>query len=364
MILEDLEKIYDCLNKKNLSFCFYRLPDAKEITLVAGSLMKNASGFSDENQSGFVFRPFDKEGEIRIIQPYFAGNIIDFSEDFFDGFPDGLSKESKVDPKEAIQFLSKEAYLLKVGEVIEEIKKGTLEKLVFSRAKRLKNRSSAISLFHSILSDHPSTFNYLLRTGEGQIWFGASPEMILQKEQLGYRTVALAGTVRNENIEDLFSAKNVEEQQFVTDFISSKLRQHSARNIKVADSMALRASNVSHIKSSITFDLSNGHSKSVMSCVEALHPTPAVAGTPQDEAIKGIYHYESYPRELYAGYLGPLNVKGKTAFYVNLRSAQYFPDEVVMYVGGGITKDSDPLMEWEETENKSELITKVVRCNP
>ena len=43
-------------------------------------------------------------------------------------------------------------------------------------------------------------------------------------------------------------------------------------------------------------------------------------------------------------------------YYVNLRSAQVFENEIWMYVGGGITAESQPENEWLETELKSGTI--------
>ncbi|MEJ2163010.1 MAG: chorismate-binding protein [Robiginitalea sp.] len=40
-------------------------------------------------------------------------------------------------------------------------------------------------------------------------------------------------------------------------------------------------------------------------------------------------------------------------FYVNLRCIQLRNRRAYVYVGGGITEDSDPLAEWEETQQKS-----------
>jgi isochorismate synthase len=45
---------------------------------------------------------------------------------------------------------------------------------------------------------------------------------------------------------------------------------------------------------------------------------------------------------------------------VNLRCCQVTKGKINLYVGGGYTKDSNPEMEWQETENKSRTILNLV----
>ena len=54
------------------------------------------------------------------------------------------------------------------------------------------------------------------------------------------------------------------------------------------------------------------------------------------------------------------DVKTYSNFYVNLRCAQIINKKALVYVGGGITRDSDPEKEWNETVNKTKTIVKVL----
>ena len=51
------------------------------------------------------------------------------------------------------------------------------------------------------------------------------------------------------------------------------------------------------------------------------------------------------------------SIKTVTNLFVNLRCLQIKNNQALIYVGGGITKDSNPEKEWEETVAKS-LTTK------
>jgi isochorismate synthase len=45
---------------------------------------------------------------------------------------------------------------------------------------------------------------------------------------------------------------------------------------------------------------------------------------------------------------------------VNLRCAEITPGNINLYVGGGLTADSNPEKEWEETELKAQTLLAVI----
>jgi isochorismate synthase len=49
---------------------------------------------------------------------------------------------------------------------------------------------------------------------------------------------------------------------------------------------------------------------------------------------------------------------------VNLRCAQIFQNQIKIYVGGGITAESNPEKEWEETELKSGTVGNALKYEP
>ena len=94
--------------------------------------------------------------------------------------------------------------------------------------------------------------------------------------------------------------------------------------------------------------------------ISVLHPTPAVCGFPKLEAKKFILENENYNREYYSGFLGELNIHDATDLYVNLRCMQIKNNQIHLYIGGGITKDSIPEKEWIETANKAMTMKKIL----
>jgi isochorismate synthase len=78
-----------------------------------------------------------------------------------------------------------------------------------------------------------------------------------------------------------------------------------------------------------------------------------------------IINNEGYDRSFYAGFLGELNFdfetkENTTDLYVNLRCMQVKENLAHIYVGGGITIDSNAEIEWLETVNKSQTIKKIL----
>ena len=86
--------------------------------------------------------------------------------------------------------------------------------------------------------------------------------------------------------------------------------------------------------------------------LKLLHPTSAVCGMPLEPSLKFLSENEGYDREFYSGYLGPLNYQGESSIFVNLRCLQVLEHTVRFYAGAGVTIDSIPSKEMEETEMK------------
>jgi isochorismate synthase len=54
---------------------------------------------------------------------------------------------------------------------------------------------------------------------------------------------------------------------------------------------------------------------------------------------------------------------GHSSLFVNLRCMQLAGRFAHLYVGGGITAESDPHSEWRETEMKAETMLSVLKPN-
>lgn len=297
------------------------------------------------NQSGFVFMPFH-EGK-QVVIP-FEGNS------FSQGNLENLEKK----PTENFTSDSnqKENFEDFVTKGVSAIQQSEFDKVVLSRKIVLKEQIAIIETFKNLISTYPMAFRYLYYHPKVGLWMGATPEQLVKINQNQFETVALAGTqLYSENV--IWAIKEINEQQFVTDYIVTKVKDKVIQ-LMVTDVKTVKAGNLAHLKSFISGELTpDFHTNDL---IKALHPTPAVCGLPKEKAIDFILKNEGYKRKYYAGFLGEYNKNNQTDLFVNLRCLEVENDVVNIYVGCGITKDSNPEKEFIETENKSMTMRNVL----
>lgn len=297
------------------------------------------------NQEGFVFMPF-YEGD-QVVIP-FEGNS--FSQGTVETFVQITVPNGTFENKE------NEDFQKLVSQGIEAIQKNKFDKVVLSRKIVLKKQISIVATFQNLIATYPSAFRYLFFHPRIGLWMGATPEQLVKINQNQFETVALAGTqLYSENV--IWTTKEIEEQQFVTDYITTKVK-NKVKQLIVTDVETVNAGNLIHLKSYIRGDLTSDFQANDL--IQTLHPTPAVCGLPKERAIDFILKNEGYDRKYYAGFLGEYNKENLTDLFVNLRCLEVENDVVNIYVGCGITKDSIPEKEFIETENKSMTMRNVL----
>jgi len=101
---------------------------------------------------------------------------------------------------------------------------------------------------------------------------------------------------------------------------------------------------------------------SALQLVARVHPTPAVGGTPTDEAVAYIGEVEGFDRGQYAGPVGWMDARGDGSWAIGLRSADIDGDHASVYAGAGVVAGSRPRAELEETQLKLQaLLAALVR---
>jgi isochorismate synthase len=296
-------------------------------------------------QSGFVFIPFDAGVKICI-----PTEISVFSQGNFENL------EQKSANKFTSEANQKEAFETLVSKGIAAIQNGAFDKVVLSRKIVLNEQISVVATFQNLIATYPTAFRYLFFHPKIGLWMGATPERLVKINHNQFETVALAGTqLFSESI--IWNTKEIEEQQFVTDFIVSEIAS-KVKNLIVSEPKTIKAGNLAHLKSIITGQLAVGFS--ALDLITSLHPTPAVCGLPKEKALDFIQKNEAFDRTYYSGFLGEYNSNNQTDLFVNLRCLEVVNDAVNIYVGCGITKDSNPEMEFLETENKSMTMRNII----
>jgi len=249
----------------------------------------------------------------------------------------------------------REAFMAAVGTARSHIGSGALEKVVISRTRTVPLAKEKLAdLFIQACHERAHAFMVLMHTPEHGTWLGASPERLILAEEDHVRVDALAGTMTSDNAPSdpsAWGAKERNEQQLVITSVLETFGRCGAQNVVAFPPEAIGAGEVVHLRSRIEADLGESTLSDV---VLALHPTPAVCGTPRNAAREFILQHEAHDRGCYTGFWGPWCPDGRTELYVNIRCLRHAGDQAVVFAGAGITSGSDPLKEWDETEQKAQ----------
>lgn len=246
---------------------------------------------------------------------------------------------------------------------ISAIAKNEFKKVVLSRKETFEMSNLDVEkVMNRLHFNYPNAFNYCFFHPKIGFWIGATPEQFIQINNETIKTVALAGTqLYAETIS--WESKEKEEQQLVTDFILENVKMY-CHGLHVSQPYTFKAGAMAHIKTDIAATLNT--KSDLEKLIQIMHPTPAVCGLPKENAKQFILDNEGYDRKFYTGFLGELNIdfttfrKENSDLFVNLRCMEVKDNEANIYVGCGITKDSNPKKEYIETVNKSMTIRKVV----
>ncbi|MFY0481362.1 isochorismate synthase [Flavobacterium sp. PLA-1-15] len=338
---------------KKLPFVLYSKPNQRK---VIGLFQENDELYHSENlqEAGFILAPFEGNEQVLIPEEKSEVKISDF---IFEG---NNSNNHPISDDES----GKEAFEKLVQKGIDAINNNSFQKVVLSRKEivAVENLDFAL-IFERLLQTYPTAFKYCWFHPKVGMWMGATPEQLLKADGSKIKTVALAGTQKYvENQEVIWGEKEIEEQKFVTDFIADNLKDITSK-LSISEPYTLKAGNILHIKTDIEAVLKPENN--LKKVISILHPTPAVCGLPKMLSKGFILKNEGYDREYYSGFLGELNKdfetdEEKSDLFVNLRCMQIKENQTHLYIGCGITKDSVPEKEYIETVNKSLTMKRIL----
>ena len=224
---------------------------------------------------------------------------------------------------------------------------------------------------NNVLGEEHPVFKKLVNLPEQkELWLGASPETLIQQKANGtFATMSLAGTQSASDQEgnivpkyDIrWGQKEIEEQALVSRYIVECFKKIRLREYLETGPKTVLAGNLYHLRTDFEVDtvsLNFPELASVM--LRLLHPTSAVCGVPKLPSLKFLLDVESHERTFYSGFLGPVQVDGDTNLFVNLRTVRLKNGKATFFAGAGITEDSIPEREWEETELKCDTLLKII----
>lgn len=245
------------------------------------------------------------------------------------------------------------------------IESGDVRKIVLARAKDVIMPRSVhpLRVLNDLRQRFPECYAFSVGDGHGRSFIGASPERLVRVSKGQLQTEALAGSTRRgvTASEDaalsgalLRSEKDLREHRLVLESIARRLRSLGVEVDTSAKPGLRRLANVQHL--SIPIHATLPADVRLLDLLSVLHPTPAVGGTPREQAVPRIREIEGVARGLYAGALGWINARGGGEFFVGIRSALIDGDHARVYAGAGIVAGSTPEQEDAETELKARAL--------
>ena len=335
------------------AFAIYRLPYADHCIRVEqtdGEPAEFLSCTELNGRSGFVVAPFaiTPEQPILLIRPDKVDSLEVRGERFLD------------EPSGKAERIPSSTYAIDFANYHSQLEAGLFRKIVLARCvdEETPQPIEPMNLFRCACERYPRMFISLVYTEKSGYWLTATPEILLEKQDAQWRTIALAGTMKLEG-EQLkgegetlsWSTKNIQEQRIVATYITECLEQFTG-DFQEEGPRTVRAANLVHLRSDFTFTLPD--SDHLGDLLHTLHPTPAVCGLPKRDTFNFIIRNEHAPRRYYSGFMGPLGEQ--THLYVSLRCMNIEGNRYHLYAGGGLLKDSTEEQEWQETEAKLETM--------
>jgi isochorismate synthase len=193
----------------------------------------------------------------------------------------------------------------------------------------------------------------------GGTFVGASPELLVGRSGAAVTANPLAGSAPRGEGEDedrfigqqlMTSGKDRIEHDLVVEDIAARLREYVSE-LEVPDAPSLaRMATVQHLSTHIGGMLRGD--THVLELTGVLHPTPAVGGTPRDDALAFIAKVESAERGWYTGAIGWIDSGGDGEVALALRCGVLRGPVAHLFAGAGIVADSDPERELVETRLK------------
>jgi isochorismate synthase len=264
-----------------------------------------------------------------------------------------------------------------VSRVLRRMADGELSKVVLARSLELSAGEpiDVRGVLRNLALADPASYTFavdLPRRGEDgtrdsfgpqpplrRTFLGASPELLVSRRGRWVRSNPMAGSRprsadpvedRRRAFELSSSDKDHREHAAVVDAVVQALRPF-CRDLEVSAPSVISTAAMWHLATEITGELRDPATSS-LELADALHPTPAVCGTPVQRAREVIAETEPFERGYYAGMVGWCDAAGDGEWVVAIRCADIEDDSLRLYAGAGIVEGADPAEELAETSAK------------
>lgn len=252
------------------------------------------------------------------------------------------------------------AWQQEVEDAVDAISAGVVHKVVLGRSVVVKSEAPIppFDLVHHLGAVHVGCYVFGWQVGDA-VFLGATPELLLAKDGRQVVSNPLAGSARRGSSDQsdqaigdelMASSKNRSEHAFVVDDVAERLDELTENLTIPTEPSLLRTAAVQHLSTRITGTLCSG--VSLHDVIASIYPTPAVGGSPRQQAQVLIDKIEQLDRGWYSGGIGWVDTSGDGSVALGLRCALVRGNEAHVYAGTGIVAGSNAEAELLETRLK------------
>lgn len=263
------------------------------------------------------------------------------------------------------------AYLDMVNQAQRHIAAGDVYQICLTNQIEINHELDPLSVFLNLREINPAPYAAFLKLGELAI-VCSSPEQFLQVSPNGtVSTKPIKGTrPRSEdalqdqaNAEELrTNEKERAENLMIVDLMRNDIgRVARADSVRVPKLFEIESyATVHQLVSTVEAELAEG--QSAFTALAAAFPGGSMTGAPKSRAMQIIEQLEAGKRGVYSGAIGYFGFNGSADFGMTIRTVVFEGSRASIGVGGGITSDSDPMAELEETKLKARALLRVLNA--
>ncbi|MDR2112531.1 MAG: anthranilate synthase component I [Candidatus Accumulibacter sp.] len=272
--------------------------------------------------------------------------------------------EQPASPQAAVSVFGEARFKDAVARIKQYITDGDIMQAVLSQRMSKPFGASPLALYRALRSLNPSPYMFYFDFEDFHV-VGASPEILVRLEGDTVTVRPIAGTRQR-------GATFEEDQALAAELLSDEKecaehlqlldlgRNDTGRvarvgTVKLTEKMIIeRYSHVMHLVSNVEGKLQAG--LGALDVLKAAFPAGTVSGAPKVRAMEIVDELEPTPRGIYAGAVGYLGFHGDMDLAIAIRTALLKDGQLHVQAGGGIVADSQPELEWQETQNKARAV--------
>ena len=261
------------------------------------------------------------------------------------------------------------AFIEGVHAVKAAITEGEIYQANLTREVVYRGEADPVETYLRLRERNPAPFAGYLDCGQSRAVLSSSPESLLDVRGGRLATRPIKGTRPRvpDATEDArlrgelaASEKDRAELTMIVDLERNDLsRVCVPGTVKVPELHGLYSfQRVHHLQATVEGQLKDGATP--VQIVRAVFPGGSISGVPKKRALEIIWDLEPVRRGPYTGSLFWLSPTGEMQANILIRTILREPGRMSFHVGGGITAQSDPEAEWEETFHKAAALHDVL----